>query len=134
MLYGNTKSFSKVSDEKMILEYGRQLDEMAENQDHLLGLIANERDLLGQLALGICTESMKTIVQPDTQAVLKVISKMSPSMSADQLAHIGNAVSFHVAVTKYNKLDPKLKESWRGDHPLSDIDNLNLSHIINRYY
>ena len=134
MMHNEVDQVPNVSDADMLEQYRSDLNDLLEKEDHLLGVIANSHDFLGELVLGIYKASMQTNEEPTLEDVLKAINGMFPYVEKDKLLHIGCAVNFHMAVTKINHSEPDLEPSWKDDHPLTDISEINFDNITNRYY
>lgn len=132
------KSGRKLTDYEMLDEINtglmHQLDDEAERCDELLGMLAVECDFIGQIAIGLYQEKHKQASKIKEKDVIRMIDTLLPFLTQEQKVAVKGSVEFHFDATRFNQRRPDLIPSWRDDHPVYLIDQMNFTHVINRYY
>lgn len=115
-------------------DLSRQLDAEAERADYLLGLLASIRDLVGIIGIGLYKSNSKITEEVNSHDAIRSIDKLMPYLTSKQRRSVKSAIKFHDVANKMNKLQAHLKPAWHDDNPLNEIEQLNFTHVINRYY
>ena len=121
-----------VKSEEMIDYLHEVIEDQDDDYTHLMGIMAVMRDAVGQMIM--CLNSSHSVGNLDKAQLLQSIDKTFAPLPIEMKRFIKKSTEFHLAANKFNQTNPELSASWRDDHPLRDLEGMNLLNIVNRCY